>query len=382
METAVKKISTSPFGTTERLPFVKGIAILFMAVRKFAYRITHWETWDWRIKYFIIAPAWFWFCLRARSLWFFTTSNPTLTFGGFDGESKKEIYEQLPVGSYPESLFISLADSIDGVKKLLEIHSFPFPFVVKPDVGKMGLMFRVVNSLDELENYHRKIHCSYIIQKLVTYPLEVSVFYYRFPGAQKGTITGFIRKEFLDVTGDGISTLWQLICRYPRVQFRLEEMRLKHKHRLNDVLPAGHVYCLSHALNLSRGGKLVSLEHEKDERLLKVFDELSHHTRNFYYGRYDIRCQSIEHLKQGRDYYILEYNGSGAEPHHVYGNGYTLWEACAILVSHWKRLYEISVANRKKGNVYWTFRAGWNFFRKTSDHLKQLQKIDSETAIT
>src|SRR5688500_11049660 len=178
METAVKKISASPFGTTERLPFVKGINTLFMAVRKFAYRITHWETWDWRIKYFIIAPAWFWFCLRARSLWFFTTSNPTLTFGGFDGESKKEIYEQLPVGTYPESLFISRADSIDAVKKLLEIRSFPFPFVVKPDVGKMGLMFRVINSLDELENYHRKKHCYYIIHKLVPYPPERSALYY------------------------------------------------------------------------------------------------------------------------------------------------------------------------------------------------------------
>lgn len=382
METAVKKIPASRLRITQRLPLVKRTASSFNEMGKLAFRLTHWETWDWRIKYLIIAPAWLWFCLRARSLWFFTTSNPTLTFGGFDGESKKEMYDQLPPGSYPESIFISPAQSFDAVKKLLQIRSLAFPLAVKPDVGKMGLMFRVITSPNELENYHNKMHCSYIIQKLVTYPLEVSVFYYRFPGAEKGTITGFIRKEFLEVTGDGLSTLWQLICRYPRVQFRLEEMRIKHKQRLNEVLPAGQVYCLSHALNLSRGGKLVSLEHEKDERLLKVFDDLSHYTGSFYYGRYDIRCESIEMLKQGRDFYILEYNGSGAEPHHVYGNGYTLWQACAILVSHWRTLYRISLANRKKENARWTFRKGWDFMKNTSLHLRKLQKMDAETAIT
>jgi hypothetical protein len=382
METAVKKISASPFKTAERLPFSKGIATVADALRRVVFRMAHWETWDWRIKYFVIAPAWFWFCLRARSLWFFTTANPTLTFGGFDGESKKEMYEQLPPGSYPQSLFVSPADSFEAVKKQLDLHAFQFPFVAKPDVGKMGLMFRVIHSLEALQNYHEKIHCPYIIQKLVNYPIEVSVFYYRFPGAEKGTITGFIRKEFLEVTGDGISTLWQLISRYPRVQFRLEEMRVKHEHRLNDVLPAGQVYCLSQALNLSRGGKLVSLEHEKDPRLLKVFDDLSHHTQTFYFGRYDIRCQSIEQLKEGRGYSILEYNGSGAEPHHVYGNGYSLWEACAILVSHWKKLYGISIANRRNGHAYWRLKTGLNFMRKTSQHLEQLRKIDSETPIT
>ena len=103
--------------------------------------------------------------------------------------------------------------------------------------------------------------------------------------------------------------------------------------------PPGEIYILSYALNLSRGGKLVSLAHEKDDRLLKVFDELSHYTKYFYYGRYDIKCSSIEDLKEGKNFSILEYNGSGAEPHHAYGNGNTLWQAHKIFLHHWKILY-------------------------------------------
>jgi hypothetical protein len=110
-------------------------------------------------------------------------------------------------------------------------------------------------------------------------------------------------------------------------------------------------YCLSNALNLSRGGKLISLAHEKDERLLKVFDDLSHYTNHFYYGRYDIKCASVEDLKEGKNFYILEYNGCGAEPHHIYGDGNTLLQAYAILLQHWKVLYRISKYNHTHGRI-------------------------------
>ncbi len=345
-------------------------------------RIWHWESWDWRIKYILISPAWFWFCIRAKSAWFFTAANPTLTFGGFDGESKKEIYDQLPPGTYPKSIYISPGSSFTEVDNLLRSHHFTFPIVVKPNVAKMGLMFRKIDTLADLRAYHGKIISDYILQEYIQLPLEVSVFYYRFPHQQKGKITGFLKKDFLEVRGDGKSTLWELILDYPRVQFRLDEMKLKHREKINSVIPMGEVYVLSHALNLSRGGILISLKHEKDERLLKVFDDISHYTKYFYYGRYDIKCQSIEDLKQGKHFSILEFNGSGAEPHHVYGNGYYLWEACLILVEHWKILCEISRINRKNGTPYWKFLPGLRFLKASDKHLKKLKQLDLELSLS
>ena len=269
--------------------------------------------------------------------------------------------------------------SCKGLVSFLDSQKFEFPFVVKPDIGKMGLMFRRICSLDDLLSYHHKINCDYIIQELVSYPLEISVFYYRLPDSDKGHITGFLRKDFLEVTGDGRSTLAELIANYPRVQFKLREMRAKHKDNLHIVVPAGEKYCLSPALNLSRGGKLVSLEHEKDEQLLRVFDYLSHYAGPFYFGRYDIKCNSIEELRQGKHFSILEFNGSGAEPHHVYGNGNTLWEACSILVAHWKVLCDISRLNHRAGVPYWTFMQGWQFLMNTARHLRRLKQLDIET---
>ena len=350
-----------------------------MKINNFLYKLTHWETWHYMAKYIPIMPVWAWYCLRARSLWFFTPSNPTLSFGGFEGETKREMYEQLPPGSFPKSIYISPALSFAAAELQMQQTGFKYPFAVKPDAGMMGFMFRRINNAEELQAYHQKMPVNYIIQTLVQYPLEVSVFYYRLPNEQQGTISGFLKKDFLQVTGNGKFTLQQLIINYEAVRFRQQEMMTKHAGHLQNILPAGEIYFLSYALNLSRGGRLVSLAHEKDERLLKVFDGISHYTKHFYYGRYDIKCASVEDLKQGKNFAILEYNGCGAEPHHAYGNGHTLWQAYKIFMHHWKMLYKISRYNHRHGFAHWPFRRGWDYLKKGKANFRQLKKLDAET---
>ena len=352
-----------------------------MKVNDFFARLYRWETWHYLGKYIPIMPVWLWYCLKSRSFWFFTASNPTLTFGGFEGESKKEMYDQLPPGTYPKTVFINHEMDFNRVLKIVEKNDFAYPFAVKPDVGMMGFMFRTIGNEEEFRQYHNLMPADYLVQEFVDYPLELSVFYYRFPNERKGNITGFIRKDYLSVTGDGTSTLLELIINYDRVRFRQEEMKSKHRDKLNNIIPEGEVFYLSRALNLSRGGKLVSLAHEKDERLLKVFDDLSHYAGYFYYGRYDVKCKSIEDLKQGKNFSILEYNGSGAEPHHIYGNGYTLIEAYGIVLQHWKVLYAISKYNERNGIEYWEFRKGYKFLRKAKKHFRQLKQLDLETQV-
>lgn len=309
-------------------------------------------------------------------MWFFTASNPTLTFGGFEGENKKEMYDALPLGTYPKSYFIKPHSSFDEVGNIFSSGELTFPCAVKPDIGQMGIMFRKISSLSELHRYHQIMEVDYIIQEFVDYPLEVSVFYYRFPNDKIGTITGFVKKEYLSVIGDGRSTLVELIKNYPRVQFRQDEMHEKHKRNLDNVIPDGEEYILSHALNLSRGGKLVSLEHEKDERLLAFFDKLSHHT-GFLYGRYDIKCNSVDDLRNGRNFSVLEFNGSGAEPHHVYGNGNNIFKAISILLDHWNILFRISMTNHERGIPYWSFLRGLDHLNNARKHFHLLRKLES-----
>lgn len=135
-----------------------------MNVKTIAFRLAHWETWHYLAKYIPIMPVWAWYCLRARSCWFFTPSNPTLTFGGFEGESKKEMFDQLPPGSYPRSIYISPSLPFEELEKLVAANGFGYPFAVKPDVGMMGFMFRKIGSPARLREYHGSMPVDYIIQ--------------------------------------------------------------------------------------------------------------------------------------------------------------------------------------------------------------------------
>jgi hypothetical protein len=264
------------------------------------------------------------------------------------------------------------------VEALVQVNNFQFPIAVKPDAGMMGFMFRKLDTMQDLQHYHTQMPVDYIIQELIYYPMEVSVFYYRFPNEERGTITGFLKKELLEVVGNGKATLEELIERHPpQPGFKVGEWKKKHANRLHQIINDGEVYRISWVANLSRGGKLVSLAHLKDDRLLQVFDDLSHYTKHFYYGRYDIKCNSIEELKEGKNFSILEFNGCGAEPHHIYGNGNNLLQAYRIILHHWNVLYKISRYNHKRGYRYWSFKKGLLFMKNAKKHFAVLKKLDA-----
>lgn len=339
-------------------------------------KLNDWELWPFKLRYLAITPAWVGYCIRSRSFWFFTPSNPTLTFGGFEGEGKKEMYDLLPKKYLPKTIYIQPTMPFEKVKEAVAENGFAYPFCVKPEVGMKGLLFRKVDKEDLLKTYHEQIPFEYLIQELIEYPIEVSVFYYRYPNKDKGVVTGFIQKELMEVVGDGKSTLLELIKQHPKARYREEEMRIKHAESLEIVIPEGVRHYLTYAANLNRGAKFVNLKHLIDDDLVKIFDEISHQTQ-FFYGRYDLKCRSIEDLKRG-EFLILEFNGSGAEPNHVYNAGYSLKQAQKEFLMHWKVLYEISAINHKKGIRYWPFEKGWRYLKEAKRHFKELEECDTK----
>lgn len=339
-------------------------------------RLTNWELWPFNLLYFPISAVWLWYMIRSRAVWFFTPSNPTISFGGFEGEGKKEIYEQFPEQLIPKTIYVDpampLQQVIDDARKA-GIH---YPFIVKPDVGMKGILFRKIDQEDQLSSYHQMMPTAYLIQELINMPLEVSVFYYRHPASDKGTISGFFAKELLHVVGNGQDNIYKLIQQHPRAFIRETELRRKHGHLFEHVLMDGEKYYLSYAGNHNRGARFISMQHEIDESLHSVFDEINKHAVHFFYGRYDIKTTSVEDLKAGKNFYILEYNGAGAEPNHIYDCNMGLWDAYREILRHWKVLYEISRYNHHNGYPYWSFKKGLDFLRQSNRHFKKLERFE------
>ena len=316
--------------------------------------------------------------LRSGYVWFFTPSNPKITFGGMEGESKKEMYDLLPPELYPKTFYVQTGEATDSIFEQLTKKDILYPFVVKPLCGEQGILFRKIDTAEELINYHAKVPVDYIVQEMLHYPVEVSVFYIRHPLEQKGKITGFLQKIPLHVTGDGLHTLAELVMQHSKGKKRVAELHSRHKEYWDTIIPPGQRYALSHAANHNRGAHFVDLKRHIDETLLHHFDAISKNINDFFYGRYDIMCNSIEDLKAGRNFSILEFNGCGAEPNHFYDTGYTLLAAYREILKHWKALYRISMYNASLGIKPWPYQKGRQFRTEVLKQKKIMKEKDEE----
>jgi hypothetical protein len=336
-------------------------------------KLSNWKHWPFIPFYFPISFVWFWYIIKSRSVWFFSISNPRLTFGGFEGESKKEMYNYLSEEFYPPTIYISPQKSFQEVLSAVKENSFSFPFIVKPNIGMGGILFRKIDNEAHLKTYHQQIPVDYIIQQFVKYPMEICIFYYRIPGKKTGKISAFFLKKLPHITGDGISTIKELLKRYPsKIE---EETRKLLPENLEKVLKKGEIFNLSFIGNRYHGSTFHDLSKFIDNDLLALFDGISL-SNNFYYGRYDIKCLSIEDLKQGKNFSILEFNGAGSIPNHIYTEKYTLLEAYKEIIKHWKALYEVSYYNYKAGYSYWKFLKGYRFLRNAKKHIRFLKECD------
>lgn len=339
-------------------------------------RSLNWEKWPFWLIYSPLVFVWIYYAVKARTFWFMSNINPTLEFSGFEGEPKKEMYLQLPKADYPKTIYIDGDSSFAQVKEMLLDNGFSYPFIVKPDIGMQGLLFRKINEEAELVHYNLFVPVNYLIQDLVELPLEFSVFYIRYPGEKKGRITGFIQKEYMAVTGDGKSTLLQLIRSHPKAALRTAEMKTKHEKRLNEVLAKDEKFILSIAGNHNRGARFINLDELIDEPLCSVFDAIGRTANEFHYGRYDVKCTSIEDLKMGKNLSILEFNGSGAEPNHIYDCGMSYAEALSEIMIHWKAMYQIGCINKKRGFSYWGFVKGCRYLINAKKFFSKLRAYD------
>ncbi len=341
-------------------------------MKLFLHKLTHWEYWPFQIVYIPIYFLWVFYAIKSRSLFFFNASNPSIQNGGFMNESKMKIYDLIPQKYYPKTQLISSNSQFHEALNMQQTESILMPFIAKPDIGLRGSGVKKINSIQDFENYHQKADFNYLIQNLIPYPNEIGVFYVRFPNQQKGKITGIVAKEFLIVEGDGTSTIQQLVLKNPRYAFQLEALKKDISIDLNEIIAANEKRNLVPFGNHARGAKFMDASDLISPKLNDVIDKMCQEIPEFYFGRLDIMYESIADLENGNHFLIVEINGAGSEPTHIYDPKHSLFFAWRELARHITYMYKISRQNHKKGVSYLTFKEGVKEYKL---HLEQSKKI-------
>lgn len=307
--------------------------------------------------YFPLYVYYVWLAIKARSLWFWSSSNPGIETGGMLGESKIKIFNVIPDAYKPVTLLIPSGTPLSQVLHLLNQHELTYPLICKPDRGERGFQVSKIRNEKELAAYIERNRVEYLIQPFCSYPVEMGIYYRRFPWEKTGSVFSIVQKEFLCITGDGKSTMRQLIINNDRALLQYEKLEARFGNDLDSIPSNGFQIELEPIGNHARGTTFINGNHLIDDKINRVFDEITSHIPDVYFCRYDLKTSSIDALKAGKNIVIVELNGVGAEPAHIYDPSYRLIHAWRDLIHQWSMVYKISVYNKKHGHPYMSTKA-------------------------
>jgi len=306
-----------------------------------------------------------WLMVRYRGILLPTVANPSFPGGGFFGESKAEILA-LAVKHVPQWVapFILVnrpalpeqdGQALDALTASTLVRmqkaGLDLPIVAKPDLGCRGAGVKLLRSQADLRDYLKAFpaDAQLLLQQLVDFEGEAGIFYSRQPGEKNGRIISITLKYFPHVTGDGRSTLRQLILANPRAG-KLSHLYLhRHARRLDTVPAAGEPVRLAFAGSHSRGAIFRNGTHLVTPEMEASFDAISKSLPEFYFGRYDIRFASFQDVQAGKGFTIVEANGAGAESTHIWDRGTGIFKAWRDLMTQYRLLFQIGRANADRG---------------------------------
>lgn len=304
--------------------------------------------------------------LRYHSLTLPSASNPNIETGGFMGESKASVMQM--VGNNQQSWiaeFVTMHRNgipgerdLENALALMKEKKLEFPVVAKPDIGWNGYGVQLVEDSSHLLKYisdfpHDE---NIILQRPVPYDGEAGIFYVRIPGEPKGKIYSITLRYFPFVTGDGKSTLRELIRNDQRTKLRADYyLGSKSEHvgfgddDLDQVPSPGELIRLSFIGSLRVGGLYRNASHLITPELSDRFDKIAQSMPEFHFGRFDVRFESVEKLMKGEGFNIIEINGAGAEAIQAWDPNVRLFSLYREFFKAYRLLFKIGDLNRARG---------------------------------
>jgi membrane protein DedA with SNARE-associated domain len=315
--------------------------------------------------YIPLAVQWFWLGFRYRDVSLPALANPMIEVGGLWGESKSSYMRLLtePQRTWLADFITIRREQVGGSDcerafRAMAEAGLSYPIVAKPDIGWRGYGVEVIENAAELRAYLAAfpIGESVILQRPIFSDGEAGVLYVRMPGNEEGKILSLTFRYFPFVIGDGHSALRDLILRDPRTawkagaHFGLDTTHLGRDLQDLDRIPAaGETVRLSFIGSNRVGGLYRDAREHITPALTRRFDEISKGLPEFYYGRYDIRFESLERLRNGEGFCIIEINGAGGESINVWDPGMPLGQVYSELFQQQRLLFEIGGRNRANG---------------------------------
>lgn len=333
------------------------------------------EFWPAWVFYLPLAPWLAWLSLRHGPM-AFTCANPGVGHGGgVVGESKIEILRRLGMERDARVLRAALVEEREDyaeraaladamVRERPELGGYPI--IVKPDAAQRGHAVKLARRRSDLEEYFELMTRPAILQRYHPGPREIGLLWAREPGAERGFVFSVTRKEFPEIVGDGKRTLERLVWSHGRFMMQADLFLKRFDGQRDRVLAKGERMRLAMAGNHCQGTKFMDGSDLVAPALEREIDALArgYEGGGFDFGRFDLRYESDERLRDGEGFAIVELNGSMSESTNLYDPSRPIWWAYGVLFRQWSLLYRIGAARRREGVRGMSLRELWRAVRE------------------
>ena len=304
-----------------------------------------------------MVAQWLWLSLRYGCWTLPAAANPRIAAGGLVGEGKSEYFHIMgPLARAHTADYALLrnhtATALQDAEQCMRDAGLDFPLILKPDIGWCGFGVRIVRNRDELLSYLQAYPKGedIVLQRFVAYEEEAGIYYARRPGEAQGRITGILRRFYPRVTGDGQSTIAELIARDPRARRIGSDGRSQTCCDIARVPRAGETVRLSVTGSTRVGGMYQDASCLVTPELETAIHAIAMDMKDLHVARFDVRFESIGALRLGQSFKIIEVNGAGSEAVHAWDPRYTLSQAYGIVFEKQRMLFAIGAAMRARGH--------------------------------
>jgi hypothetical protein len=302
---------------------------------------------------------WLWLSARYGGPTVPAAANPHLTAGGLVGEGKLEYFRGM--GPLARSLTAAHcavfnegtadASALQHATQAMAQAGLAFPVVAKPDLGLCGYGVRLLHDEPALQAYLAAFPRgeTVVLQRYLPQEGEAGIFYARDPVTGKGRVIGLALRYFPRVTGDGRSTVAQLVA----ADVRARRIARSPRHQCSvppDSVPAAGQQVRLATIGSTRvgglyrdGAALITPE------LVRAIDAVARDMPDFRFGRFDVRFDSLRELGAGRGFTIMEVNGAGSEAIEAWDPDTGVLQGFRMVFAKQRLLFRIGAAQRKAG---------------------------------
>jgi hypothetical protein len=308
---------------------------------------------------------------------FFTAVNPGIVNGGAFLVPKDEIYNKFPDSIVPKTLVVNASFQRSDIMDWMKDEQVSFPLLLKPNHGLRGIGLSIVKNETALYEFLNNKTSEYLIQEFIEFKNELGIFFTKDPKTRTVKVTSIVKKAFMQLIGDGIQTIEELIRKNSRYAMQLESIKMHNDYDWSRVLSQGEVLDFDRIGNHSRGAVFLDGQDMITPGLTEVVSSMLSYTEEVYYGRIDIKYLSDEALSNGEHYRIIELNGAFSEPAHIYDPAHSIFYAWKVIIQHFSYVFNISKVLIDQGVRPLTFIKGVQLL---SEHFKITRILEEDAS--